>query len=79
MLSIGHPSDKVPPLPGCIDGPKALGMATHGRFDGDLSITRIDAALGNNVDLDETSFKRVSRESCIMVKHHSHDPDIFGA
>ncbi|GLB36909.1 putative peroxidase, family 2 [Lyophyllum shimeji] len=47
-VSIGLPSDLVPPLPGQIDGPLARGLATHGRFEGDVSMTRQDAAIGDN-------------------------------
>jgi len=50
MLSIGHPSVEVPPLPGCIDGSEAGGLAKHGRFEGDVSNSRQDAGLGNQVD-----------------------------
>lgn len=50
LLSIGHPSADVPPLPGCIDGPEAGGLAKHGRFEGDVSNSRQDAGLGNHVD-----------------------------
>jgi hypothetical protein len=67
MVSIGHPSDKVPPLPGCIDGPVAGGLATHGRFEGDVSITRLDKGLGDNADFDPTSFERVSNSLSIFV------------
>lgn len=48
LLSIGGPSPNVPPLPGKIDGPVAGGIATHGRFEGDVSMTRQDAAIGDN-------------------------------
>ena len=37
LLSIGLPTPLVPPLPGNIDGPQALGLATHGRFEGETS------------------------------------------
>jgi len=50
QLSIGGPSPHVPPLPGQIDGPVAGGIATHGRFEGDVSMTRQDAAIGDNKD-----------------------------
>jgi len=48
LLSIGGPTSGVPPLPGKIDGPVAGGIATHGRFEGDVSMTRQDAAIGDN-------------------------------
>jgi len=38
----------VPPLPGQIDGPVTRGLAAHGRFEGDVSMTRQDAAIGDN-------------------------------
>jgi len=57
-VSIGRPSGNVPPLPGCIDGPQALGLATHGRFEGDVSLTRLDQGVGNNADLDKNSFNK---------------------
>ncbi|KAF5380171.1 hypothetical protein D9615_006106 [Tricholomella constricta] len=47
-LSIGLESSLVPPLPGQIDGPVARGLAAHGRFEGDVSMTRQDAAIGDN-------------------------------
>jgi hypothetical protein len=50
MLSIGFPSEKVPPLPGCIDGPVAGGLATHGRFEGDVSNSRTDHFIGDSVN-----------------------------
>jgi hypothetical protein len=37
MLFIGGPSIRIPPLPGYIDDPVAGGIATHGRFEGDVS------------------------------------------
>jgi Peroxidase, family 2 len=50
MLSIGFSSDEVPPLPGCIDGPVAGGLALHGRFEGYVSSTRLDAGVGDSVN-----------------------------
>jgi len=55
-LSIGFPSAEVPPLPGCIDGPEAGGLAKHFRFEGDVSNSRIDNALGDSVNYNMTSF-----------------------
>jgi len=60
MLSIGHPSIEVPPLPGCIDGPEAGGLAKHGRFEGDVSNSRQDAGLGNQVDFSMEIYDGVS-------------------
>jgi hypothetical protein len=37
-LSIGGVSDKIPPLPGKIDGPVAGGIAKHGRFEGMIEL-----------------------------------------
>jgi len=48
LLSIGGPVPEIPALPGKIDGPVAGGLATHGRFEGDVSMTRQDAAIGDN-------------------------------
>jgi len=47
-VSIGGQSPLIPPLPGNLDGPAVLGLATHGRFEGDVSMTRQDAAVGDN-------------------------------
>jgi hypothetical protein len=56
MLSIGFESDKVPPLPGCIDGPVAGGLAMHGRFEGDVSSTRPDHGVGDSVNFNSTIY-----------------------
>ena len=58
-LSIGFPSDEVPPLPGCIDGFEAGGLAKHNRFEGDVSNSRINHALGDSVNYNMTSFEAV--------------------
>ncbi|KAJ7655394.1 Chloroperoxidase [Mycena rosella] len=47
-ISIGGVSPLVPPLPGQIDGPVTGGIAKHGRFEGDASMTRADAFIGDN-------------------------------
>ncbi|KAF7342271.1 Cloroperoxidase [Mycena venus] len=52
-LSIGGESLLVPPLPGKIDGPVTGGIAKHGRFEGDASITRADAFIGDNVNFQD--------------------------
>ncbi|KAJ6574393.1 Chloroperoxidase [Mycena capillaripes] len=49
-VSIGGESPLVPPLPGKIDGPVTGGIAKHGRFEGDASMTRADAFIGDNRD-----------------------------
>lgn len=59
LLSIGLPTPLVPPLPGKIDGPEALGLATHGRFEGDVSMTRSDAAIGDNRNFNQTLFNEL--------------------
>ncbi|KAJ7169181.1 Chloroperoxidase [Mycena crocata] len=52
-LSIGGVSPLVPPLPGKIDGPVTGGIAKHGRFEGDASMTRADAFIGDNRDFQD--------------------------
>jgi len=52
-LSIGGVSSLVPPLPGQIDGPVTGGIAKHGRFEGDASMTRADAFIGDNRDFQD--------------------------
>ncbi|KAF7300837.1 Cloroperoxidase [Mycena kentingensis (nom. inval.)] len=52
-LSIGGVTPLVPPLPGKIDGPTTRGIAAHGRFEGDASITRQDAFIGDNRDFQD--------------------------
>jgi len=52
-LSIGGVSPFVPPLPGKIDGPETGGIAKHGRFEGDASMTRADAFIGDNRDFQD--------------------------
>ncbi|KAG6830338.1 hypothetical protein H0H87_008434 [Tephrocybe sp. NHM501043] len=47
-LSIGLDTPLIPPLPGKIDGPKTRGLGFHGRFEGDISMTRQDVAIGDN-------------------------------
>ncbi|KAF7333727.1 Cloroperoxidase [Mycena venus] len=47
-ISIGGESPLVPPSPGNIDGPTTGGIAKHGRFEGDASMSRADALVGNN-------------------------------
>ncbi|KAG6906919.1 hypothetical protein DXG01_011345 [Tephrocybe rancida] len=55
-LSIGLDTPLIPPLPGKIDGPKTRGLAAHGRFEGDVSMTRQDAAIGDNVNFQPKLF-----------------------
>ncbi|KAF8072300.1 Chloroperoxidase [Lyophyllum atratum] len=47
-ISIGLDTPLIPPLPGKIDGPITRGLAAHGRFEGDVSMTRQDANIGDN-------------------------------
>jgi hypothetical protein len=58
MLSIGGAvPDQIPFLPGFIDGPLPPGgIAKHGRFEGDLSISRDDADLGDSVNFQAPIF-----------------------
>ncbi|KAF8900069.1 Chloroperoxidase [Mucidula mucida] len=55
-LSIGGVSPHVPPLPGKIDGPETGGIAKHGRFEGDASMTRADAFIGDNRNFQENLY-----------------------
>ncbi|KAJ7683692.1 Chloroperoxidase [Mycena rosella] len=48
-ISIGGVSTLVPPLPFQLDGPVTGGLAKHGRVEGDASMTRADAFIGDNV------------------------------
>ncbi|KAG6915425.1 hypothetical protein DXG01_011574 [Tephrocybe rancida] len=59
-LSLGQDTPLVPPLPGAIDGPKARGLSAHGRFEGDGSMTRQDAAIGDNVHFQPKLFAEVN-------------------
>ncbi|KAJ6497551.1 hypothetical protein C8R45DRAFT_983364 [Mycena sanguinolenta] len=52
-ISIGGVSPLVPPYPGEIDGPETGGIAKHGRLEGDASITRADAFIGDNRDFQD--------------------------
>ncbi|KAJ6529360.1 hypothetical protein B0H19DRAFT_1274391 [Mycena capillaripes] len=49
-VSIGGVSPLVPPLPGNIGSPHPGGIALHGGFEGDASMTRADAFIGDNRD-----------------------------
>ncbi|KAJ7627242.1 hypothetical protein FB45DRAFT_868475 [Roridomyces roridus] len=49
-ISIGGVSPLVPPLPGGIGGNATGGISKHGGFEGDASMTRADAAIGDNKD-----------------------------
>ncbi|KAG6853074.1 hypothetical protein C0991_007066 [Blastosporella zonata] len=58
-LSIGLDTPLIPPLPGQIDGPKTRGLAAHGRFEGDVSMTRQDAAIGDYIHFQPELFAQV--------------------
>ncbi|KAJ7501580.1 hypothetical protein B0H11DRAFT_2224456 [Mycena galericulata] len=47
-ICIGGVTPLVPRLPGNIDGEQPGGIAKHGRFEGDASMTRADAFIGDN-------------------------------
>ncbi|KAG6884794.1 hypothetical protein C0993_008284, partial [Termitomyces sp. T159_Od127] len=49
QLSIGLDTPLIPALPGEIDGNTTRGLAAHGRFEGDVSMTRQDWAIGDNI------------------------------
>ncbi|KAJ7038790.1 Chloroperoxidase [Mycena alexandri] len=53
-ISIGGVSEFVPPLPYNIDGPATLGIAKHGRVEGDASLSRSDAFIGDNRNFNQT-------------------------
>ncbi|KAF7329941.1 Cloroperoxidase [Mycena kentingensis (nom. inval.)] len=55
-VSIGGVSPLVPPLPGQIDGPETGGIAKYGRIEGDASMTRADAFLGDNRNFQDILF-----------------------
>ncbi|KAK7028707.1 Cloroperoxidase [Favolaschia claudopus] len=55
-ISIGGESILVPPLPGNIDGNVTGGIAKSGRFEGDASMSRIDANLGDNKNFVQSKF-----------------------
>ncbi|KAJ7627235.1 Chloroperoxidase [Roridomyces roridus] len=52
-ISIGGVSSLVPPLPGGIGSNVTGGIAKHGGFEGDASMTRADAAIGDNKDFQD--------------------------
>ncbi|KAG6809470.1 hypothetical protein H0H92_016112, partial [Tricholoma furcatifolium] len=58
-LSIGLDTPLIPPLPGQIDGPKARGLGAHGRVEGDVSMTRQDFAIGDNVNFQPDLFDQL--------------------
>ncbi|KAJ6534230.1 hypothetical protein B0H19DRAFT_1185571 [Mycena capillaripes] len=52
-ISIGGVSPLVPPLPGNIGSNVTGGLAKHGGFEGDASITRADVHIGDNRDFQD--------------------------
>ncbi|KDQ53209.1 hypothetical protein JAAARDRAFT_438096 [Jaapia argillacea MUCL 33604] len=54
-VSLGLESPLVPPLPGNIDGTPG-GLGKHGRFEGDVSMTRQDFDLGDNVHFQQDMY-----------------------
>ncbi|KAH8823681.1 Chloroperoxidase [Flagelloscypha sp. PMI_526] len=74
QISIGGPTGKIPPLPGNIDGNSTKGLATHGRFEGDVSMTRRDFAVGDNVHLDPALFSQFLD----YVAKYGNDSDVTG-
>ncbi|KAG5650983.1 hypothetical protein H0H81_010330 [Sphagnurus paluster] len=73
-LSIGLDSPLVPPLPKDIDGPLARGLGKHGRFEGDVSMTRQDAAIGDNVNFQPDLFA----ELLALVDEFGDDSPVTG-
>ncbi|KAG6879833.1 hypothetical protein C0992_010791 [Termitomyces sp. T32_za158] len=59
QLSIGLDSKLIPPLPGNIDGNMTRGLAAHGRFEGDVSMTRQDWAIGDNIHFQPELFAQL--------------------
>ncbi|KAH8825938.1 Chloroperoxidase [Flagelloscypha sp. PMI_526] len=74
QLSIGGPTEKVPPLPGNIDGNYTRGLSAHGRFEGDVSMTRRDFGLGDNAALDPGLFNQLLD----YVALYGNDSDVTG-
>ncbi|KAH8792950.1 Chloroperoxidase, partial [Flagelloscypha sp. PMI_526] len=74
QVSIGGPTVQISPLPGNIDGNYTKGLATHGRFEGDVSMTRRDAAVGNNVQLNAELFNQLLD----YVSLYGNDSDVTG-
>ncbi|KAJ7120812.1 hypothetical protein C8R44DRAFT_877142 [Mycena epipterygia] len=52
-VSIGGSSPLVPSLPGNIGSPHPGGIALHGGFEGDASMTRADAFIGDNRNFED--------------------------
>ncbi|KAG6821129.1 hypothetical protein H0H93_006468 [Arthromyces matolae] len=73
-LSIGLDTPLIPPLPGEIDGNKTRGLASHGRFEGDVSMTRQDWAVGDNIHFQPELFQ----ELLDIVAQVGNDSDITG-
>ncbi|KAH8825940.1 Chloroperoxidase [Flagelloscypha sp. PMI_526] len=74
QLSIGGPTQRIPPLPGNIDGNYTRGLSAHGRFEGDVSMTRRDFGLGGNAALDPELFSQLLD----YVALYGNDSDVTG-
>ncbi|KAG6873623.1 hypothetical protein C0995_013554 [Termitomyces sp. Mi166 len=74
QLSIGLDTPLIPPLPGEIDGNLTRGLAAHGRFEGDVSMTRQDWAIGDNINFQPVLFA----ELLDIVAQVGNDSDVTG-
>ncbi|KAG5722446.1 Aromatic peroxygenase [Termitomyces sp. T112] len=74
QLSIGLDTPLIPPLPGEIDGSTTRGLAAHGRFEGDVSMTRQDWAIGDNINFQPDLFA----ELLDIVAQVGNDSDVTG-
>ncbi|KAH8806917.1 hypothetical protein DL96DRAFT_1717592 [Flagelloscypha sp. PMI_526] len=74
QLSIGGPSPLVPPLPNKLDGNVTKGITTHGRLEGDVSLTREDFYLGDNVNFQKSLFDKLLE----TVREYGDDDPITG-
>ncbi|KAG6898492.1 hypothetical protein C0993_006454, partial [Termitomyces sp. T159_Od127] len=74
QLSIGLDTPLIPPLPGAIDGNMTRGLAAHGRFEGDVSMTRQDYALGDNIHFQPDLFD----ELLDIVAQVGYDSEVTG-
>ncbi|KAG6809746.1 hypothetical protein H0H92_014881 [Tricholoma furcatifolium] len=75
QISIGLDDPLViPPLPGRIDGPETRGLAAHGRFEGDVSLTRQDVALGDNIHFQQSLFSQLVK----VVSEYGDNSNVTG-
>ncbi|KAJ7234528.1 hypothetical protein C8J57DRAFT_1531468 [Mycena rebaudengoi] len=61
---IGGVSPLVPPLPFELDDPETGGLSKHGRLEGDASMMRADAFIGDNVHFQENLYDMISISTC---------------